>query len=466
MRKAIILIVSALLLVAIIVIGLPMVRAQAEQKQVAAMSELETEAAFRDSLTAQIGATGAVRSKQTANLIWQTSGTIELIDVYTNDMVTKGQVLAVLDRASLSQNVIQARADLINTQQQLADLYENIDLDSADARLEVIKLQSDLDDLIDDRERMEYPRCYQETIDDYFKQWDDAKNRVQELEDQGATYDVLSPAKGIRDTAFANYNYCTSPRPDSELNQADAEIELAQANLKATQERLEDLEDGEPDANEVAALEARIEAIQATLAMTELKAPFAGTITSTKIKPGDQVSAGTTAFRIDDLSQLLVDVQISEIDINQVAVGQEAVMTFDAIIAEEYHGVVTEITTVGESLQGVVEFTVTISITDPDEAIKPGMTAIANIVIEEFDNVLLIPNRAVRVEEGKRIVYLMGSDGIPYPVEIELGSSSNTHSEVMRGEVEEGDLIVINPPEILFGFGPPDGSQGGMFGRN
>ena len=102
-------------------------------------------------------------------------------------------------------------------------------------------------------------------------------------------------------------------------------------------------------------------------------------------------------------------------DINQVAVGQEVILTFDAIIAGEYQGVVTEIATVGESEQGVVEFTVTISITNPDNAIKPGMTAIANIVIEEFENVLLVPNRAVRVEDGKRVVYLLDSDNMPYP---------------------------------------------------
>ena len=114
MRKTIILIVSALLLVAIIVVGVPMVRAQAEQRQANAIGDLETEAAFRDSLTAKIGATGTVRSNQTANLTWKISGTIEQIDASTNDLVTKNQVLAVLDRTSLSQNVIQARADLIS----------------------------------------------------------------------------------------------------------------------------------------------------------------------------------------------------------------------------------------------------------------------------------------------------------------------------------------------------------------
>ena len=467
MKKAIIIIVSVVLLAAAIIVGLPFVRAQLDENKASVTNELETEAAFRDSLTAKIGATGTVRSNQTANLTWKISGTIEQIDASTNDLVTKNQVLAVLDRTSLSQNVIQARADLINTQQQLEDLYEDIDLDSADARLEVIQLQSELDDLLEDREWLNYPRCNQDTIDDYFEDYGDAQERLDDLEaknDGSARMrDWIIEARKTRDSALANYNYCTSPREDSELNEADAEIELARANLKATQERLEELEDGQPDTNEVAALEARIEAIQATLAMIELKAPFSGTITSTNNKPGDQVSAGTTAFRIDDLSQLLVDVEISEIDINQVAVGQEVMLTFDAIIAEEYQGVVTEIATVGESLQGVVEFTVTISITNPDDAIKPGMTAIANIVIEEFENVLLVPNRAVRVEDGKRVVYLLDSDNMPYPVEIELGSSSNTHSEVRRGEVDEGDLIVLNPPEDLFGFGPPNGNQGGMF---
>ncbi len=79
---------------------------------------------------------------------------------------------------------------------------------------------------------------------------------------------------------------------------------------------------------------------------------------------GDQVNAGTVSFRIDDLSHLLVDVQITEVDINRVKVGQPAKMTFDAISGKEYNGKVTEVANFGVTQQGVVNFTVTVELTD------------------------------------------------------------------------------------------------------
>ncbi len=85
------------------------------------------------------------------------------------------------------------------------------------------------------------------------------------------------------------------------------------------------------------------------------------------------------------------------------------------------------------------------------ESVKPGMTAAVNIIAERLEDVLLVPNRAVRVEDGQRVVYIL-VDGIPQPVIITLGASSETDSEVLDGKVEAGDKIVLNPP-LQFEFG-------------
>ena len=68
--------------------------------------------------------------------------------------------------------------------------------------------------------------------------------------------------------------------------------------------------------------------------MAHLTAPFAGTVTEASLSPGDQVTAGTLAFRVDDLSSLLVDVELSEVDINSVTVGQTVTLSFDAILGQ------------------------------------------------------------------------------------------------------------------------------------
>ena len=102
-----------------------------------------------------------------------------------------------------------------------------------------------------------------------------------------------------------------------------------------------------------------------------------------------------------------MDVQVSEVDINRVKVSQPVSMTFDAILGKEYGGFVSEVAQVGSLAQGVVEFTVTVELTNADADVKPGMTAAVNIVVDEIKDVLLVPNRAVRVQDGERVVYVM-----------------------------------------------------------
>jgi HlyD family secretion protein len=159
------------------------------------------------------------------------------------------------------------------------------------------------------------------------------------------------------------------------------------------------------------------------------------------------------AFRIDDLSHLLVDVQVSEVDINTVTIGQSATLTFDAILAKEYHGEVVEVGQAGDTVQGVVSFTVTVELTDADEFVKPGMTAAVNVVIEEQNDVVLIPNRAVRLVDSERVVYVL-VDGMPVQVKVKLGSSSGIDSVLVEGDIKEGDPIILNPPS----------NNGGPFG--
>ena len=79
------------------------------------------------------------------------------------------------------------------------------------------------------------------------------------------------------------------------------------------------------------------------------------------------------------------------------------------------------------------------------------MTAAVNVVVEEVKDVLLIPNRAVRLVDGNRVVYVL-VDNQPVQVKVQLGSSSDLESVVVGGDIKEGDLIILNPPS--FNGGP------------
>jgi HlyD family secretion protein len=119
---------------------------------------------------------------------------------------------------------------------------------------------------------------------------------------------------------------------------------------------------------------------------------------------------------------------------------------------------VSEVASVGNVLQGVVEFIVTVELTDADGNVKPGMTAAVNIVVEKLDNVLLVPNRAVRVIDGQRMVYVIRNGKAEW-VKVTLGVSSDSDSQVLEGGLLAGDQIVLNPP-LVFGNQGPFGGGG------
>ncbi|MEA4910206.1 MAG: efflux RND transporter periplasmic adaptor subunit [Chloroflexi bacterium] len=426
----------------------------------AAQSNYQTAAIERGELIGLVGATGTVRANQSTVLSWQTTGQIETITVELGDQIADGQLLATLKKSSLPQSVILAEADLVTAKRNLEDLKTS-GVDRANAQLALVQAQDAYDDAVEKRESKEYERSAQTTIDIARANLIIAENGVTQAEINYDRFDglgednpmraeafsQLASANQTRDRAQANLNWLLGKPDAQEVALADANVEVARANLDAAQREWERLKDG-PDPNDVAAAEARVAAIEATLAMSQLEAPINGTITGLDSLVGDQVTAGTQTFRIDDLSRLLVDVEVPEVDINRVQVGQAVRLTFDAVLNKEYTGKVSEVSKVGVSNQGLVNFVVTVEVDDADAEVLPGMTAAVNVVVNQLEDVLLVPNRAVRNRDGNQVIYVL-KGGLPQPVDVTIGASSETQSEIASGDVKEGDLVVLNPPSDM-----------------
>ena len=457
MKRFLIVLLILVVVVVLAIVGITIVR---QRQQSAALSELQTVVAGRGSLTATIGATGMVHANQTALLAWQTSGNIGEIAVEAGDAVAAGQVLAALDEASLSQSSILARADLINAQRALDDLL-NDQVTMAQAQQAVYTAQQALyaaERAMDRFEGDDYKDALEEARQDVIDREDElteAQDAFEPYEDWDATNETRQRYEQDLIDAQNAYDEAVRIVALLELEQqaAQASLEAATASLAAAQREYDRVKDG-PDPDDVAALEARIAAAQATLDLTQLTAPFDGTITEVNLKEADRVAPGVTAFRIDDLSRLIVDVQVSEVDINSIQIDQPVNLSFDAILDKEYHGRVTQVAQVGTVVQGVVQFNVSVELTDADEAVRPGMTAAVNITVEQLDDVLLVPNRAVRLVDGERVVYILQDQQLE-TAQITLGATSDTASEVIDGELNAGDLIVLNPPQNYEAGGPP-----------
>ena len=363
----------------------------------------QTAEVTRGDLVATVGATGTVRSHQTAILVWQTSGTVEDVNVEVGD-----RVLARLEKTSLPQNIILAEAELVSAQRALEDLL-NSDTARAQAWIAL--------------------RNTQEAYDKAYDYRDSLNNPIQVTDVRLVTQIV----NGVPVQVPKKKTYKTDAS-DDEIEKADANLALTKAQYEDAQRTYDRLKDG-PNDDDLSAAQARVDAAQATLNMARIAAPFAGTITEAEPLVG-----------------------VSEVDINAVTLGQPVSLSFDAILGRDYNGEVVQVSQAGTVVQGVVNFTITVELTEFDEDVKPGMTAAVNIVVREIKDAVLIPNRAVRLVDGQRVVYLQ-KNGMPEKAEIRLGASSDTNSVVVGGDIKEGDLIILNPPIEFQAGGPPGGMR-------
>jgi HlyD family secretion protein len=431
------------------------------QQKASSLSNYLTETVGRGNLTSLIGGTGTVRAARSANLTWQASGEAGSVSVKAGDQVSVDDVLAELNADNLPASILSARAELINAEKQL-DTLQRSDLatiQAAQAISETEKALIEARKLYDDQYDTD---SYQTDIDNANEalvtaedDLDEAKKDLEPYLDRDkdnttrkSYQDKVDDAQTKYDEAKRKYDLLVLEKSIASQN-----VQVLEAQLVDAKQKYADVANG-ADPRDVAALQARIAAAQATLDSADITAPFAGTITKADVKSGDLVNPGQFAFRLDDLSKLLVDVKISEVDINSIAIGQDVRLSFDAIQGKEYTGRVSEVSSLGVSTQGVVEFLVTIEVLDADEDIKIGMTAAVNIVVETLENVLIVPNRAVRSMEGEYVVYVVENSELVM-VTIELGANSDTHSEVVGGSLRAGDNLVLNPPVIFDTNGPP-----------
>jgi len=395
----------------------------------------------------------------------------------------QAQVLAAIAQAQRDMEDAQHQLDILTrppSEQAIAQVHANILL-TEDA---IASMEADLADLKKQLNRAFYlpfesRSLYQQLYNALQLQLAQARQRYADLLNR---YDQLLAPPDPVDVAVATAALATAQARLEDAQRewerimdgpSPAEIAVLQAQLDDARREWERLKDG-PTADDIAAAEARVAAAQAALNTTRITAPFAGTITRVSAQPGDQVSPGQPAFRLDDTSALLVDAAISEIDIPQVAVGQPARFIFDAVIARQYHGEVIAIAPVGVEQNGAVTYEVALRLTDPDENIRPGMTAGVMIETGRVEDALLVPNQALRSLNGERVVYVLEfpllpeSSARPRPlgwllrlfggeaplgrvraVPLTLGISSNQESQVVAGDLRPGDVILLNPPQSL-----------------
>ena len=445
-------------------------RSQATRQAEGALTNIQSIALEKGVLDTSISATGKVRSAQKATLSWQTSGVVETVAVHAGDKVKAGDKLAALAQTSLPQSVIIAQSDLFNAQQSLDDLHTQAEDASIQAMQDIVTYEQAVRDSqyqLDNftvpsnqagMDTVEAVRIMEERLDTARQAFEPYKYYPSSDDTREDLLESLNEAQADYDAALKRLQY-------------EYDLEVAQSNLKKAHQDYEKWKDG-PDPAEIEAVKAKIAAAEATMSQAWIEAPFDGTITLVNTQAGDKVTSNSEAFRIDNLSAIYVDLQVSEVDIDAVETGQPVEVTFDAMRNKQYQGQVVEVAPVSDEGTGTVNFTVTVALSNPDADVRPGMTVDVEIVTGRFEDILLIPNQAVRVEGGKQVVYVLRPGLGMAPVEVTLGASDDTHSQLLSGDLQAGDQVVLSQPEegeaqprMMFGPGAgqvvEQGGEGG-----
>ena len=191
------------------------------------------------------------------------------------------------------------------------------------------------------------------------------------------------------------------------------------------------------------------------LAYYTVRALFSGTIAKINVKVGDFVSANTSLETLVT-NKKIAEIDLNEVDIAKVKVGQKVTLTFDAISDFTMTGTVTHIDTVGTANQGVVTYGVRVVLDKQDNRIKPGMSVSATIITETVSDVFAIPSGAIKSQGRERYVEVLegvigssesmnrsiSSENMPVRQHVTTGISNDTMTVITEG-LNEGDIVVV-----------------------
>lgn len=196
--------------------------------------------------------------------------------------------------------------------------------------------------------------------------------------------------------------------------------------------------------------------LQDTMNNYTITAPISGTIIEKDAKVGDAVKTGDTLCIVYDLSYLEMSINVDELQISSISVGQQVQITADAVPDKTYVGTVTRVSMKGKSDGGTTTYPVTIRIDDTD-GLRPGMNANAEIVVAEANNALVVPNAAV--VRGSYVLVTKDSpsaanadtameapEGFVY-VPVKTGVSDDDYTQIVSG-IQEGDTIGYDPSSV------------------
>ena len=457
----------------------------------------------RGNLRNTVTATGTLQAVTTVQVGSQASGTISSLSADYNSVVKKGQVIAQLDPAVSKAQVEQARANLQQAQASLQQAHAAVSnsragvsdaqaraqgasstaqnnqagVAAAQANLAVLKAQQDdaLSLLNQQESLLKSGVIAQRDVDIAKTAYQTAQARY----DQGVAQ--LNQAKLSQQSA-AGSGIASS---QAQVQQSQAQVQQSQASVSAAEAQVQQAQ-------------AALQLAQVNLAHTTITSPIDGIVVSRDVSVGQTVAASLSAptlFTIaNDLTKMQVIANIDQADIGLVENAKSVRFSVDAFPGKDFDGKIEQMRLNPQTVQNVVTYNVVIDVDNPEQKLKPGMTANLTVTIDERNNVLKVANAALRFTpqdvaaqkttgaanangQGRRQsnangasdataksgggadvqfapatapvlagqtrnVWVLGQDGTPQKRRIKVGLTDGAATEVVEGNLVEGEMVI------------------------
>lgn len=425
----------------------------------------------RGDLLVSVSGSGNIETSEDANLSFGSGGRIARIYVEEGDWTTKGDILAELDSASLE--LARDQAEYALTQAEVALIQAELSQKTAEYALDnTLDLKDALELVlfiaqIDVRSAKHH---VDETQDIYT--WPDIETAQKDVENAEAFLQYALD-QDLSDAAIAYAQIRLDAAEavlDAKRNVYDTEeVAIAKLQLEATElaeaQAQKDLDELSED---IALKDLQIEAAKATVEQSkqsmklarqsleqtekDLKeaviiAPFDGIVASVTAEEGDVMPSPTFSSRqiikLIDPTSMELEVEVDEIDIPEVKVGQEVIITLDALSDKEFAGIVAIIYPVPLEVGGVVVYKVKIELDVPeDSGVRVGMSAETDIILVSHTDVLLVPDRAIgKDSEGNPVVSVVIDDDELEERAVVVGISDGFDTEIVSG-LKAGETIL------------------------
>ncbi len=457
----------------------------------------------RGNLRNTVTATGTLQAVTTVQVGSQASGTISALYADFNSVVKKGQVVAQLDPAVAKAQVDQARANLEQaraslTQARAAVVNSRAGVSDAQARSLAAKstVQNNQAGVSGAEANVVVLKAQQDDAMSLLKQQESLlKAGVVAQRDYDVSLTAYKTAEARYNQAVAQLNQAMLTEQSASsagIAQSQAAVEQSQAQVQQSQAQVQQA------AAQVQQAQAALSLSEVNLSHTTITSPIDGVVVSRDVNVGQTVAASLSAptlFTIaNDLTQMQVIANIDQADIGLVEQAKSVRFAVDAFPGKDFDGKIEEMRLNPVNVQNVVTYNVVIDVNNPEQKLKPGMTANLTITIDERNNVVKVPNAALRFTptdasgqgsgagaadgnangQGRRRqqgdnagnssdgssenrfapasapvlagqtrrVWILGQDGKPQSRRIKVGLTDGAFTEVVEGDLNEGDMVI------------------------